>query len=199
MSCFAEPSIVSLETFSFAWIYVQLNLGLTRLRRRVEKIRVTRLGVWRAGVWAAAYIATGALERWRKRARAQRGIEISFRIARSRNQTRKMVRARCSPLGRISFESWKRHARARKLERRVFRAWASYTERATQASKQVRAHVHTGKLVQGSSAIDTIDTNDAKILPISNIARFPWRLYTLLLLSMSCEDRGMCGWHIVES
>lgn len=101
---------------------------------------MTRLGVWRTGVWAKAYVAAGAMKRWRRRAQAQRNIEISFRIARSRSQIRKMARARCSPLGRTSFESLNHHTRARKLERRAFRAWASHAERTTQASKQVRAH-----------------------------------------------------------
>lgn len=120
-------------------MFLKLRLMLTRLRRRAGKARATRLGAWRAGVWAEAYVATCALERWRRRARVQRDIETSFRIARSRSQTRNMARDRSSPLGRSCFESLKSHTRARKLERRVLRGWASHTERATQASNQVRA------------------------------------------------------------
>lgn len=173
---------------------IQLHRGLMRLRHRVEKRRLTRLGVWRGGVWAETYVATGALERWRRHARVQRDIITSFRIACSRSQARKLERARCSALGRTFLESLKRHTRARKLERRVLRAWASHTERATHASKRVRPHA--GQLCKA----------EAKILPSKIIIRLPWRSYPLLLLRadkwvfflMSCEYRGIYGWYAVE-
>lgn len=106
----------------------------------METRMVARLGVWRAGIWAEAVTARGAMERWRRRAQALGDVETSTQIARSRNQKRKMARTRCSPLDQSSFESLKLHARVRALERRVLRAWASHTQRATQASKQVRVH-----------------------------------------------------------
>lgn len=176
---------------------IQLRLGLTRVRRRMEKRRVARLGVWRAGLWTDTYTAKGALTRWRRHARAQRDIQLSIRIARSRSQTRKMARARCWPLDRVCFKSLKRHTRDRKLERRVLRAWAFHTERVTRASKQVSAYAQ----VHLCKAVDTFDALSERRSPeVATLHGFlaivPFaaacadRCFFFL---MSCEYRGTCG------
>lgn len=112
-----------------------MHLGIVRLRRWIENRRASRLRVWRAGLRAEASGATSALKIWRRHAQAQTEIETSARIAHNRNQTR---RSCCSPSERHLFGVLKRHVLARKLERRVLRAWFSHTERKTRGSKQVR-------------------------------------------------------------
>ncbi|CAM9894495.1 unnamed protein product [Pylaiella littoralis] len=132
-AAYAADAHFTIRYFKLQW---GMHLGIVRLRRWIENRRASRLRVWRAGLRAEASGATSALKIWRRHAQAQTEIETSARIAHNRNQTR---RSCCSPSERHLFGVLKRHALARKLERRVLRTWFSHTERKTRGSKQARA------------------------------------------------------------
>ncbi|CAM9354240.1 unnamed protein product, partial [Scytosiphon promiscuus] len=116
----------------------RLRLGLTRLCDRVKTRRTVRLSIWRAGVWVETRGARRVLKAWQRHARSHTGMEASRRIALGRQRARRGAGRHMSPLvGRV-FCVMKKHAQARRLERRAMEVWLSYTVRATRASEQAR-------------------------------------------------------------